>query len=135
MKKRGRPRVDPAERFWPNVEKTDECWIWKGGANKRGYGSFFDGVWNVRAHRYSYELAIGPIPPGLHLDHLCRNTRCVRPDHLEPVTGEENHRRGRAAREEARLKKWAEFAESAGPPPARTDRNSRRENAAFNEST
>ncbi len=41
-----------------------------------------------------YEQLVGPIPPGLHLDHLCRNTSCVNPDHLEPVTVAENVLRG-----------------------------------------
>lgn len=45
------------------------------------------------AHRWSYEFHVGPIPEGLDLDHLCRNRGCVNPDHLEPVTREENIRR------------------------------------------
>lgn len=48
------------------------------------------------AHRASYEMFVGPIPEGLHLDHLCRVTLCVRPGHLEPVTLRENTLRGRA---------------------------------------
>jgi hypothetical protein len=46
------------------------------------------------AHRVSYELVKGPIPEGLHLDHLCRTPLCVNPDHLEPVTHRENLLRG-----------------------------------------
>lgn len=45
-------------------------------------------------HRIAYELLVGPIPDGLQLDHLCRVRNCVNPDHLEPVTGQENMRRG-----------------------------------------
>ena len=49
------------------------------------------------AHRVSYEMAKGSIPPGLQLDHLCRTTLCVNPAHLEPVTPKENIRRGSTA--------------------------------------
>lgn len=46
------------------------------------------------AHRFSYEFAKGEIPAGLVLDHLCRNTSCVNPDHLEATTQTENIARG-----------------------------------------
>lgn len=46
------------------------------------------------AHRVAYEMAKGPIPAGLKIDHLCRNTRCCNPDHLEAVTDRENILRG-----------------------------------------
>lgn len=46
------------------------------------------------AHRWFYEQARGPIPPGYQLDHLCRNRACVNPEHLEVVTRRTNARRG-----------------------------------------
>lgn len=86
----------PAEsRFWKYVAKDAEtgCWNWTGGTTK-GYGSFtHPGRKKCYAHRYSWELHRGTIPDGLVIDHLCRNTRCVNPDHLEPVTQQENVRR------------------------------------------
>ena len=93
--KRGRPRTCPTVRFWVKVQKTAACWIWMGTKTTGGYGQFCD--WNgnrVGAHRFAYKLLIGPIPSGLTIDHLCRNPACVRPDHLQLVTIQENIRRG-----------------------------------------
>lgn len=74
------------------------CWAWMGSLNKSGYGSITIGGWTRNAHRVSYELACGPVPDGLDLDHLCRVRCCINPDHLEPVTRRENLRRGRGNR-------------------------------------
>lgn len=84
------------DRFWAKVDKTDACWLWTGGHNGLGYGRFQLGRRGrlVYAHRYSYELAKGAIPDDLVIDHLCRTSACVNPDHLEPVTIRENHMRG-----------------------------------------
>ncbi len=73
--------------------QPDGCWVWTGYLSP--YGKF--GVSGRRpvAHRWSYEYHVGPIPDGLTIDHLCRNPSCVRPDHLEPVTLQENMRRAR----------------------------------------
>lgn len=84
-----------AERLWEKVDKTGDCWLWTRSltiGNRYG-GLSVDGRMRP-AHRVAYELTVGPIPDGLELDHLCRNTRCVRPAHLEPVTHRENMRRG-----------------------------------------
>ena len=85
------------ERFWAKVEKTDTCWIWiaaLGGGHGYGMIRSPEGRKMLLAHRVAYELLVGPIPPGLELDHLCRNRRCVNPEHLEPVTHRENILRG-----------------------------------------
>jgi hypothetical protein len=91
----------------PTLVEIDEvtgCWQWLGAAggdsSKTGktYGTMrFNGRY-VRAHRHYYERYRGPIPEGMVLDHLCRNTLCVNPDHLEAVTQIENVRRGDATR-------------------------------------
>jgi hypothetical protein len=88
------------ELFWRNIaaQLKGFCWVWNGRVDKDGYGSF--GIWkdgkgtNYRAHRMAYEILKGPIPQGLTIDHLCRNKRCVNPEHMEPVTAVENLKRG-----------------------------------------
>lgn len=78
-------------------EFTSACWIWKRYVNANGYGEWkpFKGQQrSSMAHRAMYEMANGPVPTGLDLDHLCRVRCCVRPDHLEAVTRTENIRRG-----------------------------------------
>lgn len=90
-----RPRKD---RLMEKVKKSNSgCWIWTGQLS-RGYATMSvrcpDGSWRPKqAYRIAYEEFIGAIPPGLQIDHLCRNKKCVNPKHLEPVTGEENLRR------------------------------------------
>lgn len=88
-------RQNPADRFWAKVEKSDGCWLWKAGKfNKTGYGCFKCGGVSRLAHRFSYELSVGPIPDGLELDHLCRVKACVNPAHLEAVPRRVNILRG-----------------------------------------
>ncbi len=69
------------------------CWLWPGWLC-HGYGEVSIKGRKQRAHRWAYELLVGPIPTGLHIDHLCRNRACVNPAHLEPVTNFENTLRG-----------------------------------------
>ncbi len=72
------------------------CWRWTGLLDHDGYGRFWTrGRWRI-LHRVAYETLRGPIPDGLTIDHLCRNRACFNPEHLEPVTLQENQRRGRA---------------------------------------
>lgn len=81
-------------RFWDKIELDGSCWAWTGGLGHNGYGQFEVDGHNLRAHRFSYETFVEPIPAGHQLDHLCRNRRCVRWSHLEPVLPRENIRRG-----------------------------------------
>lgn len=99
------PRPSTEERFWAKVNKNGPmppshpelgpCWLWQGADNPDGYGRFNPvRTQTTKAYRFSYLLLIGSVPPGLELDHLCRNTHCVNPAHLQAVTHLENLRRG-----------------------------------------
>lgn len=86
------------ERFYRRVKKTETCWLWTGG--KGGTATTQYGVMIVdwrgprtSSHRVAWLLERGPIPEGHVVDHLCGNTLCVNPEHLEPVTPQENRRR------------------------------------------
>ncbi len=78
--------------FLRYVERDGDCWIWT-GQTKQGYGKYGGKV----AHRESYKRLIGPIPDGLELDHVCRTPACVNPNHLQPVSRQENRRRAYVA--------------------------------------
>ena len=86
-------RLHIKDRFWMKVVKSDDpagCWIWTAAKQPRGYGLFaYKGVVKL-AHRISYEWEYGPIPDGKEIDHLCKNTSCVYPQHLRAVTHREN---------------------------------------------
>lgn len=93
-----KPRIH--RRF--EIDPETECWNWLLGKDSSGYGLtkiVVDGVRRtIGAHRAVYQENKGPIPKGLELDHLCRNRKCVNPNHLEPVTDTENARRGDATK-------------------------------------
>lgn len=104
-----KPGMTFYERFWNKVDENGPipehdaglgcCWEWTASVGNNGYGHFFPAAGTMDlAHRMAYMLVKGDIPEGLQIDHLCRNKRCVNPDHLEPVTPRENTQRYLKAR-------------------------------------
>lgn len=81
------------DRLTSKISVSDGCWQWTASL-RDGYGQVRFGARTVSAHRLVYELLVGPVGPGLELDHLCRNRACVNPAHLEQVSHRENVRRG-----------------------------------------
>lgn len=79
-------------------EPNSGCWIWVGPWKDNGYGVQYGVASHQRkqdyAHRKMMRFVHGTIPDGLEVDHRCRNTVCVNPDHLEFVTRRENLLRG-----------------------------------------
>lgn len=78
-----------ADRFWEKVSRTDGCWNWTGTISNQ-YGSLKVNGKDLRAHRISYEINIGPIPEGMLIDHKCHNRLCVNPTHLQLATFKQN---------------------------------------------
>lgn len=90
------------QRFWPRVNKAGSipahkpelgrCWEWTAGKDSNGYGRFLRTSQRHPdyCHRWAYEKLVGSIPKNRELDHVCRNTSCCNPKHLEAVSHREN---------------------------------------------
>lgn len=110
-----------------SIRSKDECWPWTGSyCSSNGYPM----ARRTTAHRAVYEAMIGPIPPGLELDHLCKNPPCVNPSHMEPVTQRVNNMRSNsvaaiAARKESCINGHPFNAENTYLRNAGTDHQSR----------
>lgn len=103
-------RGDDVARFWAGLAspRTDAgCWLWISTPGTRGYGQMRS-AFGYTPHRFAYEIFIGPLPNGMTIEHRCHtedaacaggvtcpHRRCCNPTHLEPVSAEENTRRGR----------------------------------------
>src|SRR5262245_48011177 len=89
-----RKPVEPAVRYRAKVNRggPDDCWEWNASRFKNGYGQF--GIdkehRSVLAHRYGYQLEVGPVPPGLNVLHTCDNPPCQNPRHWFLGTHKDN---------------------------------------------
>jgi len=93
------PRRSPEERSLAKVDGSDPlgCWTWTAGGDALRVTGASPLAEVFQAYRWAYEFLIAEVPPGLVLDHLCRNRLCVRClGALEVVTRGENVRRGNA---------------------------------------
>ena len=95
-------------RFRRCFAQGESCWPWQQYITPKGYGKFTLAGCQTGAHRAAYLLFVGPLAPGMQVDHVCHNSdkscpggdscqhrRCVNPAHLEAVTGQVNTARGR----------------------------------------
>ncbi len=89
-------RMSALQRFMRRVIVSPSgCWELNSKVKNKRYLSFFDGAHAQTASRFIYEKMVGKIPKNKELDHLCRNTRCVNPYHLQSVTHRENLMNGK----------------------------------------
>ena len=92
------------ERLLPRLKfRPSGCLEWTGPVFASGYGTMNvdpEGT-KMGVHRVAYEVAKGPIPKGLVIDHLCKNPRCCNAAHMEAVTTRENVRRRTGGRDSA----------------------------------
>lgn len=90
-RKRGTPAVEHAlAHIRKEVVQTHtpgECWLWDYSTDSSGYGTIRPsaGEKHYSLHVLVYRHLVGDVPEGTELDHLCRQTRCCNPAHLEPV--------------------------------------------------
>lgn len=91
--------LDVINRIYDRCERIGSCLVYRGQLDAGGYGRIKHKGRSLPCHRLVYERVFGPIPTGLHIDHVrvrgCRHRACCEPSHLEAVTHAENLKRSR----------------------------------------
>lgn len=87
---KARIKSDPAKALLIRSVDSGSCRVWTGAHTRNGYGVLRVGASNKLAHRFAYEQANGPVPPGLVIDHMCHNRACINIGHLRTVTPKQN---------------------------------------------
>lgn len=66
---------------WNTTESG--CWVFNGPKSAEGYGILYHKGRRTGAHRWAYEMWVGPIPEDKPvIRHTCDNPPCINPDHL-----------------------------------------------------
>lgn len=83
-------KMDDFDRLISKVQIGASCWLWAAGTYGNGYGQFRVGDKKIGAHRVSYEMFTGDIPPSALVMHSCDNRLCVNPEHLSVGSHKDN---------------------------------------------
>lgn len=104
------------ERINPQFEVIDGCWVWQGRVGgKQGYPQISLGGRQTMVHRIVFEELVRPLLAGETIDHLCRNRKCINPNHLEAIPLRDNVKRMHAYRSLQReVDRLVDFIESLG---------------------
>lgn len=115
-------KTSEADAFWSRLDKSGECWLWRGAHVPAGYGKLYFRGSNWYAHRLAYTLANGDIPDRMHVCHTCDNPPCCNPAHLWVGTAQDNmqdrERKGRGVRSQALRESLSWIARKLTPEQA-----------------
>lgn len=88
--RRPQTRAEAEAALTEKCRPEGDCIIWTGYCHRTGYGQISVEGRMLRTHRFAWEVANGPIPEGMEIDHVCHNRSCINAAHLRPVTRQQN---------------------------------------------